>query len=218
MDESIRSGCQREIDARTRTTAKANHLFQLLHSIIFGETGCEYNVNDIFFNLLVDIHLANNFAGLNNILRRENRKHWLLLAHDILADNLLLFFFLGVADNNLEHESVGLRFGKRVGSFLLDGVLGCQYEEGGCEFMCLVTYRHLALLHGFEQCGLHLGGSTVDLIRKYEIREDRAFLYAEFLALLAKDLRTDNIGREQVGGKLNTAEISFDKVTQRFDS
>ena len=36
---------------------------------------------------------------------------------------------LGIVDEHVEHEAVELRFGQRIGAFLLDRVLRGQHEE-----------------------------------------------------------------------------------------
>ena len=118
---------------------------------------------------------------------------------------------------NLEHETVDLGLGQRVGTLLLDGVLGGHHEEGLGELEGLVTDGHLALLHGLEEGGLHLGRRTVDLVGQYEVGEHRALLDLELLALLAVDHSTDKVGGEQVGGKLDTAELSVHTRGQSID-
>ena len=75
----------------------------------------------------------------------------------------------------------------------------------------------MALLHGLEEGGLHLGRRTVDLVGQYEVGEYRAFPDLELLALLAVDHRTDKVGRKQVGGELDTAEPGVDTRGQSID-
>src|SRR6266850_903640 len=45
-------------------------------------------------------------------------------------DDLELLLFRRILQPQIEHESIELRFGKRVGAFLLDRVLRCQNKEG----------------------------------------------------------------------------------------
>ena len=65
---------------------------------------------------------------------------------------------------------------------------------------------------------MHFCRGTVDLICQHKISEDRTTFDLEFFAFLTVNLCTDNVGRQQVRRKLNTAEIGFDEVTQRLDS
>ena len=129
----------------------------------------------------------------------------------------LLLFLGGIADDDLQQESVNLSLGERIGSFLFDGVLGSHYEEGFVKGKGLFTDGDLALLHGFEQRALDLGRGTVDLIGQYEVGEDGAFLYLELLFLDAIDHCTCNIGREQVGCKLDAAVFSINYLSKGLD-
>ena len=75
----------------------------------------------------------------------------------------------------------------------------------------------MALLHGLEQCTLHLGRGAVDFVGEEEIGENGTLLHAETLLLLAIDERTDDIGRKEVGGELHAAEFGIDELCERFD-
>ena len=85
-------------------------------------------------------------------------------------------------------------------------VLCRQYEEGIRQRIGGIADRHLTLLHRLEQGTLYLGRRTVDLIGQHEIGEDRTLLDRELFGLLAVNQCTDQIGGQQIGGKLNTAE------------
>ena len=110
-----------------------------------------------------------------------------------------------------------LCLGQGIGAFLLDGVLGCHYEEGLLEFEGVLANRHLALLHCLEQCTLHLGRSTVDLVGQDEVGEDGAFLDLESLALLAVNHSAYQVGGQQVGSELDAAELGIDGLGQSSD-
>ncbi len=212
MNKGIRTRRTREIDAGTRRTTETDHRLEVVESILLRVTRSEHNINDIPLNFLVQINLVDHRTSLLDVLRGKDRQHLFLLARNILADNLLLLLFLWVADDDFEHETVGLRLGQRVGSLLLDRVLRGEHQERIAEFECLLADGYLALLHGLEQSGLHLGRRTVDLIRQYEISEDRAFLDMELLRLLRIDLRAQHIRRQQIGRELNTREVGLDKI------
>ena len=57
----------------------------------------------------------------------------------------------GILHDELEEEAVELRFGKRIGSFLLERVLRRHHEERLFELADLPAGRHLLFLHRFEQ-------------------------------------------------------------------
>ena len=68
-------------------------------------------------------------------LQREQllaAEHGLDLAFGVAGgagDDLLFFLVRRIADAQLEHEAVELRFGQRVRAFLLDRVLRGEHEE-----------------------------------------------------------------------------------------
>ena len=64
-----------------------------------------------------------------------------------------------VLHEHLEHEAVLLRFGQRVGAFLLDRVLRREHEERVGELVADAADRYLPLLHRFEQRGLRLAAA-----------------------------------------------------------
>ena len=100
---------------------------------------------------------------------------------------------------------------------MLQRVLRRQHQEGLGQLVGVVADGHLALLHGFEQSRLHLGRRAVDLVREDEVGEYGAFADEELLLLLRVDQRTDQVGRQQVGGELNAREIGIDRLGQRGD-
>ena len=113
------------------------------------------------------------------------------------------------------HLNLGL--GEGIGAFLLDGVLRGHYQEGLGQMIGLVAQGDLALLHGFQQCRLHLGGGSVDLVGKDEIGEDGALVNLELLFLLGVDEGAGHVGWQQVGSELDAAEFGIDGLRQCAD-
>src|SRR5438876_610812 len=83
--------------------------------------------------------------------------------HDVQRDRLDV---VGgrIADDDLHHETVHLRFGQAVGALVLDGVLRREHREEVGQGMGLPPDRDLTFLHRLEECALHLGRSPVDLV------------------------------------------------------
>ena len=90
------------------------------------------------------------------------------------ADDLEFFIFAGIADVDVEHEPIELRFGQRIGAFLLDRVLRRQDEERLRQSMQLSAGGDLVFLHRFQQRRLRLGRRAVDFVGQDHVREDRA--------------------------------------------
>jgi hypothetical protein len=120
----------------------------------------------------------------------------------------------GVVDDDLEQETVELRFGQRVGPLLLDGILGRQHHEGIGQLEGRVTDGDLSLLHGLEQRRLHLRRRTVDLVGEHQVGEDRALVRHELRGLGIEDHGPGDVGRQQVGRELQALEPSLEGARQ----
>ena len=70
----------------------------------------------------------------------------------------------------------------------------------------------VAFLHGFEQSALYLGRSTIYFVCQHEVGKDRAFLHEELFVFLRINHRTDDVGRKEVWGKLDTAVLRVNEL------
>ena len=136
---------------------------------------------------------------------------------EVAAHDFEFFLFAGIANFDLEHEAVYLGFGKRIGAFLLDGVLGSQYQKGFFKFEGIHADGHLALLHGFQQGTLYLGGCAVDLVGQDEIGEDGPFAHRKLVLRRVVNHGADDVGRQKIGCKLDAAKAGIDGLRKGFD-
>ncbi len=124
--------------------------------------------------------------------------------------DLQLLVALRVADDDVEHEAVELRFGERIGPFLFDGVLRGQHEERLGQMVRVGAGGDVVLLHRFEERRLRLRRSPVDLVGQDHVGENRTFQEDEFaparLGIVLKDVGAGDVGRHQVGRELNALE------------
>ena len=120
---------------------------------------------------------------------------------------------VGVVNNHLQHKAVYLCFGKLVSTFLLNGVLRGHHKEGFWQGESFFANSYLMLLHGFEQCTLHLCGGTVNFVGQYKVGKYRTFFHLEVFFFLRIHERTDNIGRQKVGSELYTTIIGVNKLS-----
>ena len=81
-------------------------------------------------NVVGHRHAANGLLEVKNLLCVEHLSHVVGRVGCCLLDNLHLVVERGVVEPDVEHEAVELSLGQRVGSLLLDGVLGGEHEEG----------------------------------------------------------------------------------------
>ena len=217
-DEGVGAGGLRQRDRGTGRASVGDQVLQLLEVVLGRFARGEDDVDDVLLDLLVHIDVLDHRAGLDDVLGRDDAVHG---GHapsgEVHAHDVALLLLVGIGDPGLEHETVHLCLGQRVGPLLLEGVLRGQHEEGLRQRVGLLADGYLALLHRFEQCRLHLGRRTVDLVGEDEVGEDWALADEEVLALLRIDQRTDQVGRQQVGGKLDTRELGVHGLGQRGD-
>ena len=105
--------------------------------------------------------------------------------------------FRGIADIQLQHEAVELRFRKLIGAFLLERILRRQNQKRIGERIRLFANRDLPFLHRFEQRALHLGRSAIDFVGEDQVRKERSELRREFARARIINERADEIGRQQ---------------------
>ena len=96
----------------------------------------------------------------------------------------------GIADDQLEHEAVELRLGKRVGPFLFDGILGRHDEERLLEPVDHAADGDGVFLHRFQERGLRFGRRAVDFVGQDDLREDGPALKFEFATAVGLSMTT----------------------------
>jgi len=136
------------------------------------------------------------------------------VGHD--GDELGTFF----PNVELKEEAVELRFGQRIGAFLLDGVLRGQNMEGPPQRPVLPRYRHLPLLHRLQECGLGSRAGPVYLVCHEQLAEDRAFDEAECPASIRpgiEHLRAQDVRGHQVGRELDAVPLEAHDRRKRVD-
>ena len=111
-----------------------------------------------------------------------------------------LFVLREVGHDDVEHESIELRFGQRIGAFELDRILRREHEEGRLERIRPPGRSDVVLLHGFEQCRLSFRRRAVDLVSEQDLREDRPLHEAQraVAAVLVEHFGAGDVGRHQV--------------------
>ena len=134
--------------------------------------------------------------------------------------HLPLRLAVGIIDVDLQQEAVELRFGQRIGAFLLQRVLGRQHMKRPRQRMVLAGDRDAALLHRLQQRRLRARARPVDLVGHQQLTEHRARDEAERsppgLAFL-EDLGAENIGRHQVGRALDALVVEPEDRAERLD-
>ena len=172
--------------------------------------------------------VADDFLGYRNLADQ------LLKGHNVLAgkyrdDSLgepgrsLLYYgglivFRQVIDQDVEEESIQLRFGQRVGSLHFQWILCGQYKKRLGKEMPFPGRGDLMLLHGFEQGSLGFGRGAIDFVGQDDVGEDGSFYESEGPSLwgFRQDFGPRYIRRHQIGGELDALEFQSKDLRHRF--
>jgi len=136
------------------------------------------------------------------------------------GQNLGQFIGCRVPDQNFEKEAVQLRFGKRISSFLVNGILGGHDKEWLGQLPNFTACRNLVFLHGFEQGGLGFGRCAVDFVRENEVGENGSALELEFAPPAGSfhhNIGAQNIRRHEIRRELNAVERKVEHLAERPD-
>ena len=135
-------------------------------------------------------------------------------------DDLDLGRLVRVVDVDVHQKAVHLRFGQRIGPFLLDRVLGGHDHEQRRQLVGRARHRDLALFHRLEQRRLHLGRGAVDLVGQHDVGEDRTGLETE----LGLPVRPGDRPRcpshpraSRSGRELDAGEVRLEVLGQALD-
>jgi len=103
-----------------------------------------------------------------------------------------------------------LSFWQGIRASKLDRVLGGDDEKQFRQISPLAFHAHLVFAHGFEQSRLGARRSAVDFVGQQNVGKDGAFVKMEFLVVLVENRNSENVGRQQVGRKLDSFEPRVD--------
>src|SRR5689334_579064 len=113
----------------SRTGAPANVAFDEIRRVtVVGARGSHQGCGVAQYGICRG-DAANELLERDELARAKYGGKWFAGRARGAAENGDLLLFFRVADANVEQESVELRFGKRIGAFLLDRVLRRQHEE-----------------------------------------------------------------------------------------
>ena len=126
-----------------------------------------------------------------------------------------------VIDINDEHEPVQLRFGKRVGAFVLDRILRGEHQKRLVQCVGFGTDGDLLFLHGLQESRLRFGRGAVDLVCQNDVGKNRAFDKPELAVfgglVFVENFRAGDIRRHQVGRELDSAELEVEDFREGVD-
>ncbi len=175
---------------------------------------------DRFDHALADRQTANQPLRRHQVVRVHRGLGARLVGAGRVEQDFALGVLARIIDVDLHQEAVELRFGKRIGAFLLQRILRREHMERLRQIVARAGDRDVLLLHRLQQCRLGARRSAVDLVRHQELREHRTGDEAE-VALAAgaflQHFAAENVGGHQVGRELNAARIEAERDAHGFD-
>ena len=171
-----------------RTGAPIDQFGDIARSLRILGPGGPHQPGDILHQILAHRHAADELLNIDDGPARQHFPHLRLLRPGGGHQDLLLLRKGGVADLDIEHESIELGFGQRIGALLLDWILRGDRKEGIGEGIRFLADRNLPFLHRLQERRLGFGGSAVDFVGQKDVGEywplDEAEAAAAMLVLV----------------------------------
>ena len=126
---------------------------------------------------------------------------------------------VGIGNLDLQEKPIQLRFGQRVGAFLLDRVLRRQHVERLGQAMFNARDADPAFLHRLQKCGLGARAGAVDFVRHQELAEHRPRHEAKAAPAVFVDIlgfKPGDFRWHQIGGELDAVGVQAEHHRQGF--
>ena len=176
-----------------------------------------HDLHDVVADRGRDVDPSCLLDHLRDALRiRHRTDHTEGLACAVRLEDLRFDLHARIADRQSHHEAVELGLGERIRSLVFDRVLRRDHHERCPQGVRLGVDRDLSLFHAFQQCGLGLRGSTVDLVAQHDVREHGSRAELEVPTLLVEHVHAGDVCREHVRRELDAAERTVDRACDRF--
>ena len=118
-----------EVDGGARGGAELDEMLDIEFVFLRRARG-EDEMDDVIADFFVHVDLVHEFAGVENFLERDDGlTSFLGAVKAILSRILRSSSKVGITDDDLEHEAVHLRFGQRIGAFLVNGIFRGRARE-----------------------------------------------------------------------------------------
>ena len=160
----------------------------------------------------------NLLLQVQNRFRRKDLTNFLSFTAVSRIQDHFFFGQIWIIDLDVEHETVQLRFGQRIGPLLFDRVLCGNHKKGLGKLISCLADRDFSLLHRLQQCGLCFWRGPVDFIGEQNIRKYRAFHKSEFATpgiIFIQHIRASDVRRHQVRRKLDPFEPHIQNLGDR---
>lgn len=217
LQKCLSAGGSGEVDGGAGGGPGADEVFEA--AVVFGGLASGVDeIDDVGFDRGIDVDMVNELAGLRNGLGTGDRLRFgrgSVVAHEV--ENLQFFVAAGVIDHDFEQKAVELSLGKLVGAFLVDGILSGEDEEGFWQRVGGVAEGDLALLHRFEEGGLHFGGGAVDFVGEDQIGKNGTEFWGEVFFVGVVNHGAEEVGGKEIGGELETGKSSLEATCESID-
>src|SRR6185295_5407186 len=80
--------------------------------------------------------------------------------------------------------------------------------------MCLIIDGNLCFTHRFQETALSLRRGAIDLVSQHDVGKDRTRYELKLLFLPIEHGNPDDVGRQEIAGKLNALERTVKRSSQ----
>ena len=219
LDQRLCANRQHEGLARPRPGPPGDHLAKFFRTT-FIRPCRTHQPQDRVDDLLAHRQAPHQMLRFDKIIRRADRLRGRFLSEGRGDNHAPLGIFIWIVDIDLQKKTVELRFGQRIGAFMLQRILRSQHMEWRGQIMALPRYGDITFLHRLQQGRLRPRAGAVDFIRHQQLREHRTPNESEGAAAafaLLQHFRANDIGRHKIRGELDALPVHAEHNAKRFD-
>ena len=129
MQDRPRLAAEDQVLAGSRPCPPGEQIGDELRRLRLPGPSRAHQIDGVLKDMIGHDHLPHQFLHLQNRRPVEDRLHVAAGRLVVALHDLHLLRTVRIADDDVEHEAIELRFRQRIGAFLLDRVLRRQHEE-----------------------------------------------------------------------------------------
>lgn len=135
----------------------------------------------------------------------------------LLHQYMLLIGWSRIAEDDPHEEPVELSLRERIGALVFERILCCEYDKRRWQIESLISDGDFFLFHSFEERRLHLGWSTVDLVRQEDMGEYRSLAYLKCSLRLSVYLTSREVGWQEIRSEGYTTRVESEYACKSPD-
>ena len=217
--DRTRLAAKHQILRRTRTGSVAKVPMNRIKPIDFARTRGGDQTSGETNDFVRNRHAAHQFLQANYFFSIQDLAGFGFHRSRCPFDNLDFFLDRWITHPKVEHKTIQLGFGKRIGPFHLDWVLSGDNKKWRRQTIRLPTNGDFAFLHRLEQRRLGFGWRSIDFVGQQKVRKDGPFHELHSVPpgvlIFLEHVGAGDVRRHQVGGELNSSKLHVERPGKR---